>query len=127
MKLLLRLGLVGTLFAICVPKGWCEEPKLLSSRDRRVISGLIRDLDNSDAQVRLAAVVGLTWIGAPAREAVPKLLATLKEAERDVAHSAAAAILEIGADHPLVGPALLAALGEPKSEVRLEARRRAAD
>ena len=120
-NLLMSLGLLGILIALRVPEGWCEEPKLPSSRDRQVISGLIRDLDSPDAKARLDAVLGLTWIGSPAREAVPKLLATLKDEDRDVARSAAAAILEIGADHPLVGPALVAALGDPKPEVRLEA------
>ncbi len=121
MKLLLRLGLVAVLIALRVPNGWCEEPKPLSSRDRQVIAGLIRDLDSPDAKVRRDAVVGLTWIGSPAREAIPKLLATLKDEDGDVAGSAAAAILEIGPDHPLVGLAHLAALGDPKPEVRLEA------
>jgi HEAT repeat protein len=121
MRILLRLSLVGALIALRVPNGWCEEPRPLSSHDRQVISGLIRDLDSPDAKARLDAVSGLSWIGSPAREAVPKLLATLKDEQRDVARSAAAAILEIGADHPLVGPAHLAALGDPKPEFRLEA------
>ena len=115
------LSLVGPLIALQVPEGWCEEPKLLSSRDRHVITGLIRDLDKPHAQARLSAAEALTWIGPPAREAVPKLLAMFKDKEVHVAHTAAAAILEIGADHPLVGPALVAVLGDPKPEVRLEA------
>src|ERR1700679_2265808 len=112
MRLLLRLGLVGALITLRIPNGWCEEPKLPSSRDQQVIFALIRDLDSPDAKARLDAVLGLTSIGSPAREAIPKLIATLKDEERDVARSAAAAILEIGADHPVVAPALLAALND---------------
>jgi HEAT repeat protein len=121
MRLLIWLGMVGPLIALQVPEGRREEPKVLSSRDRQVIADLIRDLDRPDAKARLDAVLALTSIGSPAREAVPKLLATLKDEERDVARSAAAAILEIGADHPHAGPALVADLGDPKPEVRLEA------
>jgi hypothetical protein len=115
------LGVVGPLIALQVPDGRREEPNVPLSRDRQVIADLIRDLDRPDATARLDAVLALTWIGSPAREAVPKLLATLKDEERDVARSAAAAILEIGADHPHAGPALVADLGDPKPEVRLEA------
>jgi HEAT repeat protein len=121
MRLLMWLSVVGPLIALQVPEGRCEEPNVPSSRDRQVISDLIRDLDRPDATARLDAVLALTWIGSPAREAVPKLIATLKDDEREVARSAAAAILEIGADHPHAGPALVVDLGDPTPEVRLEA------
>ncbi len=121
LRVFIALGLVGALIALRIPQGRGEGPILLSSRDRQVISGLIRDLNRPDETARLDAVEALTWIGTPAREAVPRLFAKLKDNERRVARAAATAILEIGADHPLVVPALVAPLSDSNPEVRVEA------
>jgi hypothetical protein len=56
-----------------------------------VIAGLIRDLRRADGTTRAAALQDLEWIGPPAREAIPDLLAMLEDEDRGLARAAAAA------------------------------------
>lgn len=113
-------ALAGVL-VVSLTSGRAEEPKRLSSRDRAVITALIADLDNGDAKARRDALRALTWIGPPARDALPRLLALTEREDVATAEAARSAILEIGTDDPRVGPALAAALGDTDAAVRIKA------
>jgi HEAT repeat protein len=121
MRRIVALGLVGMLAGGPAPDARGDGPKALTNRDREVIGGLIAVLGKPGAPARIEAARGLRWIGPPARDAVPSLVAMLDDEDAQVAETAADALLEIGADHPLVGPALAGALSDPRPEARIKA------
>lgn len=74
------------------------------------------DLDNVKQPARYQAALALSYIGPPAREAVPTLLAIVRDREEDegVRWSSASALGSIGDRADEVIPALLAVLDEPQ-------------
>ena len=76
------------------------------------VAGLIRELADSDYEVRRVAAQDLGYIGSAATDAVPALVETLRtDANGSVRQAAAGALAEIGASAPEVVPALAEALG----------------
>ena len=76
------------------------------------VAALIRELADSDGNVRRAAAQDLEYIGSGATDAVPALVETLRmDANGSVRQAAAGALAEIGASAPEVVPALIEALG----------------
>src|SRR5437016_5489670 len=87
------------LAALCVCMASAPRAQDTPKGDPKVIlEKLMKELDSSDTQARVQAIMGLADFGAAAAPAVPKLVAALKTDDEDLRLNAAIALGKIGKD-----------------------------
>jgi HEAT repeat protein len=95
----------------------CVTLCLISSARADGVSQLVKQLKDTDAEMRRSAAKSLGEMGADAKEAVPDLMKSLKDGDMFVRRFSAQALAGIGPDAKDAIPALKDALGDKRKEV----------